>query len=351
MKAQDFFLQLETFSARARKYLNGKPDLSAWGEARLKTASGYPDGIVLHYTAGPTLESAVKWLCNTRDQCGSTHVVVADSALAWAKPMMVDTPLVAALPATVVQLRLPNSMAYHATVANGTHYGIEMANNGPMPPRQSDPTNAQVRNLAAINCVVAAEQVFTAYRLAQVQAVSAVGRYVAALGGNLQAHTIVGHEHVQGPRTINGGGHDKRDPGVCFNFAAIRDAIVNPAAPAIKDASLQTLQQRGGNDPDFFRSAFQARPKSGQEIIMAAQMVALGYHVYPGLGSVGATSTGNLQYFSGPNDNNKKNKETVAMFQRLMGLTSDGVPGPITAAALAERLSDRWIKRTMLDVA
>ena len=356
--AETFFTQLEKFSARARQYLNGKPDLSPWGESRLSTSSGYPDGIVLHYTAGPTLESAVKWLCNVKDQCGSAHVVVADCSLDWARPLMIDTPLVAALPATVVQLRLPNTMAYHATVANRTHYGIEMANVGPMPPRVADPTNAQDRSMIATNCVIAAGQVFRAYTLAQLKSTAQVGRYVAALGGNIGLESIVGHEHVQGPATKDGGGHDKRDPGVCFNFSLMRQAMVGqPSLSNITDASLETLGTRMGFvlDPTtasmqtkgLMQSAYAAGTAVNRETRMAAQLVALGYHVYGT--ETTSSQADNIRYFTGAGDNIKKNISTAIVFQRLMGLVPDGVLGPKTADALAARLSDRWLKRTMLE--
>lgn len=125
-EAVEFFSQLGTFSTRiVMSTLDGVPDASL---NRAVWKRNKPIGAILHYTAGASWRSAVKWFNAFRES--SAHVVVCDRIEKEAADFADDLPLVKALPVTVVQCVPPTSAAWHARWVNPLCYGIENRNVG-----------------------------------------------------------------------------------------------------------------------------------------------------------------------------------------------------------------------------
>ena len=297
--------ELSLFGARARQHLLGSADPSpwgpaAWGTSEVPTPPAFPQrpdgpsGLVVHYTASPSLAGTVEYFC--RPALGaraSAHLVVGRLQEPWGRALSQDLPWVGQLPVTVVECRPPTLPAWHATWANCAFFGIEVVNLGYALPPARYVTGPGVPGPGAPASVwddpwVACGRHWQQYPPDQRAALAAcIGAVATAFG--LPAWSVVGHEQVQGTQTHGATGCDKRDPG--------------PALP------LMPLRVASGFAP-------QTTPDDGA----GAALARLGY---------------------APAGDGRQ--PSVELFQRLMGLVVDGDAGPRTQAALAARLVDRGL--------
>jgi len=378
--AEEFFRQLAIFSERyLRQSVPRAVAVSPWGDASIGI-----NGAIVHYTADEDLDRVLRWFNDpTLNAKASAHVVIADRTLGSQALLTSDLPLVSALPATVVQCRPPTLGAWHATWANPWAYGIECVGAGELRLRSSDDQQFCTWRPKAKDSPAWTAEWHSAYKAPaqawgrwwdpftadQVAAVVAVLRYVKALPRvALQPARVLGHEQVQGVSTKSSKGTplatDKRDPGPTCPLHGIRAAVFsdrpleqeawwnrmrNDVKTVAADrvamvqrvvAVLSGLAEVSPADIawDRFRSAVHTLPvkDDGFQPWGKLALWLLGYYV-PSIERYGLLS----ENLSSALDDAEV--ESVKVFQRLVGLTSDGIPGVDTRWALLERLKDRGI--------
>lgn len=345
-RMDDFFTQLTEFSRRVFAQLHLPLMGSPWGGDRI---SG-PKGAIIHFTADSDMRHVLDWFC--RPEAGSrdsSHVVVGDQRYDWADGFDYDLPLIKALPATVVQTRPLPQIAWHATWTNQSCFGVECVNVGELRKAGSDfcwwPARAQGQ--AAWTARWPGEKTPAAlygrywepFTTPQVCAVAAVLRAVHATTPLLRPW-IVGHENVQGTETPGSGAHDKRDAGPAFPLHALRDAVTGgddaPIALALADPNYAVAHRLQATS-----IAMQAMGRSGTHEALLALL--------PTLDRVPRVLFKSLLYQMGYliNDLTREvfdmeETASVYLFQRLMGLATDGVPGPNTTEAAVQRYLNRY---------
>jgi N-acetyl-anhydromuramyl-L-alanine amidase AmpD len=337
----ELFAQLQTFSDRVLAHLflprNGSPH----GQPTFKQK---PHGVILHYTADPSLENVCRWFCSATSG-SSAHFVVAKQKIEAFKVFEAGL-LVATLPSTIMMLRPLDAEAYHATWANAWAYGIEIVNSG------------EVRLVdAARNSYVwwpadwtkpytqpgepwrIDGRFFEAYPYPQLLCVAVLTRALMQHMQSSKLWSVLGHECVQGVDTIGAHGHDKRDPSQALPVHLIRQCISDPEAaiPALYGYnSLWSLRQYRQS---LFAQALgaplqadlSAMPPSDimrsiniQKLLLAY----LGYHA-EGLGTDSCPDS---------------HTESVKVFQTMMGIAPDARVGLTTAMAFKRRIADRFFQ-------
>jgi len=331
------FTQLQTFSERVFDSLGIKERTSPWQGQEFQHTK--PMGAILHYTAGSSVERALRWFMEEhRESASSAHVVVADGWPEGWRELAADLPAVIDFPAAVVQCVPPSVRAWHAGWANSTCYGIEMVNAGELrlagdggfcwwPDNWTRPWAAQ-GSVPKVP-VRAFGRYWEPYTNNQVETVIWLLRAVRALHGPMERHMILGHEHVS---------KDKRDPGPLFPIHRVRAAaILGPGAWGTgtqRDVLTTGLcgEERDKDWGPFINGGFAGDPRwAGADAAWSfsvkgrEMMSLLGYHMseYP-------------KRWLAPEE-----IPSVETFQRMMGLDVDGIPGPRTRAALVERYKDR----------
>jgi len=369
-----FFKQLEEFS---RRYLSvavkAAAPLSPWGgkaPIRLK-------GAVIHYTADQDMDRVLRWFNDPRRNAQvSAHVVVADRQLGSQARLTLDLPLVAELPATVVQCRRPNQQAWHGSWSNAWAYGIECVSAGELRTPDEGQSFTSWRPCVSGGAPWSAPWVcpykspvkargrwWDPFSAPQVASVVTVLRYLRDLPEvALHKPYVLGHEQVQGVGTVREDGSpmrtDKRDPGPTCPLHGIREAVFDGWLPLYhyewfqrhrndalsEDAGQQALGQRlaqllSGSTVLPSASAAWERCKSALQahefgVWGKFALHALGYY----MPSVLATDRKDLESAL-----NSDEWTSVWLFQRMMGIATDGMPGPQTCRALLARLKDRGL--------
>jgi N-acetyl-anhydromuramyl-L-alanine amidase AmpD len=347
-QAAAFFEQLTTFSTRVFTSLKLPPGGSPFGAS--KWSGTKPTAAVIHWTGDDTLTSSIAWFADPAAQV-SAHCVVSDRPLLFLEPFCQDLPLVKALPASVIQCRPVTSTAWHSCYMNGTAYGIENVNVGRLNTQngtlcwddcgKSKPYRSDKSAMSVFG------QAYEPFTQAQVDTNVALLQYVDAYfaGGALHPSCILGHENVEGLKTL-GASENKTDPGPCFPLQATRDAFVAGDASvaavslhpdyaqsyrvAIAERALNAATGvKWGSDrkDSVVWAVFMAKMAQASAVVASKQLrdaglACLGYNA-------GGISDADL-------------KLSVCAFQRLMGLTVDGNFGAKSAAALSGRLIDRF---------
>jgi len=385
VQAVEFFRQLDIFSDRfVKAELGLSTSTSPWGSS-MSSEHG-PKGAIIHYTADDDILRVLRWFLDAKwnAKC-SAHAVVADRKLGTSQEMTKDLPLVAELPVTVVQCRLPTQEAWHATWTNDFTYGIENVNVGEL--RKSEDGEKFVqwrpRDKSSPDWTMPWTSPYKApvglygrfwepYTQDQIAANVALLRYVRDYfgEGKLQRPWIVGHEAAQGVDTRSRGGHgqpmrtEKRDPGPTFPIHGVRYAVFDNWTPvgrydwynnhagdprfgqSDRDSMVVRVvravagrpESPGAADPTpetawaRFKSGFQASMVNGGSFGVWGKLALwlLGYHV---------SSIKEGELADGGMDS--EDIQSVWMFQRLMGITTDGNPGIVTREKLWNRLKDR----------
>ena len=387
----EFFTQLQVFSERFFDSLNIDERTSPWGLEGYATDG--PIGAIMHFTADDDLDRVVKWFMRKRYGAKvSANVVIADRIYGSTEEMMGGLPLIKELPVTVVQCRPPEKPTYHATWTNPRCYGIEMLNVGELResgqglvshwPRddQSAPWTLPWKHPLK-KAHEGWGRLWEPYTAEQAITCVAVLRYLRELYPDLDPSWVVGHENVQGLKTIGAGRRDKRDPGPLLPTRLIRETAFgvewlgmdwgwaqkfqdNPdfcakdrsrtvqiwaaykrqqtaleAEQAMEDAERTEAQKRRiGRKEELpspvvswtrFESAFKAMVNDG----------------HSKFGAVGKTALSLLGYYIPVIHDDMADEDRTALwlFQKLMGLKADSIPGRQTRKALLERMIDRGI--------
>lgn len=344
----EFFEQLQEFSTRVFALQEIEETISPWHGRNF--VGGHPIGAVLHYTAGNDILRAIRWFMKRKYEANvSAHVVVADGWPEDAQELAHDLPLVENLPAMVVQCVPPNRTAYHATWVNGMCYGIEMVNTGEV--RRGDdggwawwPNDWTRPWVSEKDPVELYGRCWEPYTPEQILTVVEVLRQLHKGYGPLSRYMVVGHEHVE---------EEKWDPGPLFPLHGVRLALYENLDPGVyqwfkqfKDdpqyggcwrvglamewAALVAYSCDSITAWDKFAGDLRGRFLKGGQIFGSlgkAALQALGYYTSPPLGG-GLMSEG---------------RHSVEIFQRMMGLKVDGLPGINTRRALVSRLEERGI--------
>lgn len=356
--ALEFWNQLAEFSKRYIAALGNMNEVSPWGQEKFD--GGRPKGAVIHYTADDDMDRVIAWFNREKYQARvSAHLVVGDRRHGSADKLLQGLPLVEALPVTVVQCRPPRKAAVHATWTNSFLYGIENVNAGELRQKDKGYVTWQPRDGSAEpwtrvwagstykTPVMLSGRFWDPLTDAQIKANIMLLRYLNELyDGQLQPAWIIGHEQVQGTLTKGAGGHDKRDPGPSYPMNEVRDAVFGKDYDAVLSDSyargrrneyvldlcdalaLQSIDPRPGIKVAWerFESAIRALPgKPEFGVVGKCALRILGFHV------------------SDPRSQtlDEHDKLSIWIFQKMMGLGTDGAPGPQTKQALVRRLEDR----------
>jgi N-acetyl-anhydromuramyl-L-alanine amidase AmpD len=237
MPPKSFFTELREFSEAVFALLGLTEKESPW--AGTKYGAKGPRGVVLHYTASNDYRAAVTWFMAEKWAAKvSAHLVIADG---WPKGLAMVArrwPLVAALPAMVVQCVPLWKPAWHATWFNGWSIGIELVNSGELRKR-FDGRWADCRDMwsrewvSEKTPVLLAGRYWEPYSAAQVLAAIRVLREIRrAVPGKIRVEYVVGHEQVQGVHTTVEHPVDKRDPGPAFPLEGVRAAAFQEIEPS-----------------------------------------------------------------------------------------------------------------------
>lgn len=337
-EGKEFFEQLKVFTDRVLVSLNFRDRESEWGSTWRNNG---PDGAVIHYTADPDPIRVLKWFIETRFRSkSSAHCVVFVERVTEWDGFLADLPLIAALPVTVVQARPHTLTANHATWANSTMYGIEIVNPGEIKERDGsffwylprDIDGDGVKDAWGTpwsgEVVEAAGRYWSPYPRAQIEATTEILLRLDAIY-QLDPVRILGHEQVQGVNTLSGRrkpmAKDKRDPGPLFPLHEVRQAVKRGLdLNAIELTSVSELETMAGSIP-LEESMRKLRLDWRDPKIVQCALYALGYYI----GRFGPELS--IQA-----------KDSVGIFQKMSGLRTDGVVGPMTAAALSGRYFDRF---------
>lgn len=318
--ARRFFEQLAVFSQRYFQKIGIKTTQSPWVS---NTSTGLK-GSIIHYTADPDMNRVLRWFM-VPEQRGRTsaHVVVADRRLPEAEELLDGLPLVDQLPVTVVQCVPPSLVAWHATWCNRSCYGIENLNPGELVKRDNVFVWWKPRDRTApawttpwegVAPVEASGRWWAPYPFGQVVANAMLLENVRGLFQKTFHPTwVLGHEAVQGVKTPQALGRDKRDPGPLFPIHEVR-ARVFDGLELHAEMATPEHQQRGLTG--FIAEARKAEVGTPEWIVWVLK--ALGYYARDLTGS-------------------------VLVFQRMCGLKPDGIVGPNTIDALVKRLADRGL--------
>jgi len=335
----EFFDQLEEFSIKVLKFLKIESTISPWTPGRF---AGDCQGIIMHYTAASDPRRALRWFMDsTRNSHRAAHVVVADGWPGAWREFADGLPLIQALPAAVVQCLPPDFRGIHAGWANHDFYGIEMANAGILrrnPKKENGflwwPDNWgrewEGGWLRKKQPIYFWGKYWEPYTREQVLSAVTIAREVQKFWkGSVRRAWVVGHSCVA---------RNKTDPGPLFpmeearnwilemndeKFGKIYDEFNMDEATRFFPEIIQLWVKMIGDDDAIFEGFapwLHSSERTSADYELAAFIVLriLGYEVRsPSIYS-----------------------ETVALFQRMVKIKSDGIVGPVTFRALKMRFAD-----------
>ncbi len=388
----DFFDQLQVFSDRYLRSVGIIEDCSPWGYQDWKDDA--PIGAVLHYTADNDLDRVLRWFMRAKYGARvSANVVVADRRWASADELMEGLPLIKALPVTVVQCRPVDMPSWHASWTNSLLYGIELLNVGEVRKGGSDDNPSEwvswrPRDQSAKPWTmpwshplkaprVGQGRYWEPYTVEQVKACVMLLRHLWAEYPSLEPSWVLGHEAVQGVHTIGARDRDKRDPGPHLPVYDIRRAVFDTtvfdydggwpgAFEATPDYCLRRqtgfVQQwvmyellsgwegrKKAWEKDYPAKPFEEpQPMTPSDEVAWQRFGSALKAMGSGSGAwgvVGKTALRLLGYHVPKlhTDMYDEDRIAVQVFQKLMGLKPDAIPGPRTRKALMERLGDRGV--------
>lgn len=355
-QAREFFDQWREFSVAVLKH-HGLP--TDCGYKRKTWLHGRPKGITQHYTAGVSWQGSVSWLSGTQNKNSSCHIIICDRASPYATELQAKYPLLKDFQVLSLLLTDLKKGTWHATWSNNMNVGIENRNAGILSGTQGNWRwwAAKFDHEKLGKLPINIDGVWLEpYTYGQIVANIVVGQYLHCLyqdEGGLDPVWCVPHSCIQ---------EGKRDTHKAFPLQDWRDAVFNQvpwegmpwlqafnADPQymqeyeeeMDDLFLQALEERQGlredSDDDFTdedHEEFVAMPEpSLQALIQEGNwkeeldssrraLEKLCYHT-GGQGPVLDPTT----------------MQSTKMFQRMMGLARDGIPGDKeTQPALYRRL-------------
>ncbi len=375
----DFFDQLQVFSERYLRTIKISEDLSPWGYDDWKDDA--PIGAILHYTADNDFDRVLRWFMRAKYNArASANVVVADRRYPSVDELMEGLPLIKELPVTVVQCRPPDMPSWHASWTNHTLYGVELLNVGELRPghiegewlshwrRDHDP-NEPEWSMPWSHPLKTPQpgwyRHWEPYSVEQIKACVMILRELRDLYQSaLHPSWILGHEAVQGIHTIGAKNRDKRDPGPLLPVHGIRRAVFGVHDPITENPLgrldefvdqwvLFELQAGWEKRKDVWVKETTEKFEEPEPISpstevawtrfdSAVRAMGAGSGTW---GTVGKTAMRLLGYHIQflHLDMYDEDRTAVHVFQKMMGLKADAIPGPRTRKALVERLEDRGI--------
>lgn len=363
--AVQFFYELSKFTDRfARLEFGETLKISHGGGVRSEPFRG----VTLHFTADRDVLRVLRWFRHPESKV-SAHLVVCDRRLGCHDELAEGLPIVQALPVTVIQCRDPGQSAWHARWVNDETYGIELVSAGPLhenkegvlcswrPRDQTSGLWTEPWVCGYKEPVRLYGQTWEPYTAPQVETTITAMRYLRDFGPRfavLERPWIVGHDLVQS---------NKLDPGPMFPIHGVRQAVFDGWAPVHSRIwwprfVADPLDGQGWRDLAVIRvvrehaaASETSRDPSGevawsrawaawsrlqdQQATVQAHWIKLALYV---LGY--AVSGYDDEDFSAAELS--RDTESVRLFQRMAALTVDGIVGPWTRGALAERLWERF---------
>lgn len=365
----DFFQQLAVFSERYFAQMPIDAPISPWGPDSYQGDG--PIGAILHYTADDDFDRVVRWFMREKYKSGvSSNAVICDRILASTRSMMEGLPLIKELPVTMVQCRPPELPTWHATWASHHCYGIELINIGEVrkapegegegwvgwrPRDQSSPDWTLPWSHPLKQPVSGWGRWWEPYTAEQVVGCIAVLRHLRQRYEGLNSSWILGHECVQGDRTPGSGKHDKRDPGPLLPVHDIRRAVFEDTPTGFEAEWIKVFQSiphfsddnRDSVVRDWAASVAETYPEVPSLEVSWARFASALRGIIANkerpFGSVGKVALTLLGYHIPLPDSemHDEDKKAVWLFQRMMGLKTDSIPGSRTRAMLLTRLEDR----------
>lgn len=350
----NFFEQLQAFSERVFEDLGFNETTSPWQSDAYK--GGSPIGAILHFTAGSSIRRALRWFMQQHHQAkASANVVVADG---WPEEwieLAEGLDLVQALPAAVVQCVPPDRPSWHATWTNRMCYGIEMVNAGVLKRLGQDqwawwPDN-WTRPWQAMGAVPKDPtpmygRYWEPYTPEQILAVVEVLRQVQKFHGTLKRYMVLGHEQVT---------EHKFDPGPLFPIHGVRLAIYEDIDPTVyrwfERFNMDYCDGKSWRDDlvvGWWREVMGNLGMGATEAWFALGQVLRSQFLKSrsGFGILGKVAMQLLGYYVGDPLSptlGVDEERGVEVFQKMMKLKVDGIPGVQTKAALVSRLEERGI--------
>lgn len=362
-----FFDQLSEFSRRVFQRLNLVEKESPWGGAPFP--DGVPRGVIIHSTVSQTIVGSVLWFMHSLQKSKvSAHILIDRT---WPtgdwKQLAQDLPLIHALPVMVVQCMPYTRQAWHATWANSSCYGIELVNLGELRAtgdgtfRSSIDKWRHVCPPTILPPVRYGDRYWAAYPRGQVETACRVLWHLAQAIAPRKLHSalILGHDNVQGAFTPGAMGRNKTDPGPHFPLPFVRAAHQGNTAEYLEwldryavDVSFME-HARDNIVLSWARHAGVALSSDAQAACVEAWRAysqrwdaayLAGQTAFGMVGKVGLWLLG-YALDSLSEEEYPLDVESVRVFQTLMGLQVDGVPGAKTRAALQSRLIDRGVAK------
>lgn len=328
-----FWAQLAEFSRRVFEYRGH----STWRESPWSGGVSAParwKGAVIHYTGDQRLWHVVHWFMDARYNARvSAHVVVAEYQYQDLDLLLDGLHLVAQLPTTVVQCRPPDKAAGHARWMNRYAYGIENVGVGVVSSHSrlgwtyTDGSKIVQRWYQVKGAPVERRgQWWTPYPSAQVATNVALLRYLTALQDQpLEPAWVVGHEATD---------ERKRDPGPLYPIHAVRAALFEGL-----DVEVVPCYGRQSFVPVGPMKEDPSRAETGEIDVEVFAELAMPDVVGPEVSRDKATLSALGYYLDAPEADawTPAERDSVAIFQRMMGLQADGIAGDKTRTALAAR--------------
>lgn len=355
----EFFDQLKNFSERVFKQLHIKEKISPWRGGVFKGdgvfGDGSPTGAILHFTAGVSIERTLRWFMVKQGNARvSANCVIAKGWPAKWKELAEDLDLIRGLPTAIVQCVPPSFQSWHAKWANSTCYGVEIVNVGMLKKGFGREWFWWPDNWTRVwkrdnlwDPIFMYGKYWEPYTHEQILSTIEILRRVQEEYPTLNGYRVLGHEHVS---------KVKHDPGPHFPIHGVRAAVFENKNPL--EYSWFQLFRRPGGYGEWWRDNMICTWWRNHSDIDGATIVSARIALMKRLdswssnrgvlffGTLGKLLLQLLGYYvEDPYSPylSVKDRISVGIFQRMMGLTVDSHPGPKTKAALVLRLKDRGI--------
>lgn len=353
-QSNEFFAQWRAYSIEVLKHF-GLPTSPGYKTCSWKF--GVPKGITEHYTAGVTWKGSVQWLQTTDNKNSSCHAFINDRHHPDALEIQAKYPALKDLQVLALLMADVNKGTWHATWSNSMNFGIENRNAGILSGQQEDWRwwGGKFDHVALGKMPINIDGVWLEpYTYGQIAANVIVGQHLHCLlqgQGGLDPVWCLPHSCFQ---------KGKRDTHKAFPLQDWRLAVFNqtpwdslPWLQAFKadpqymldyeeemdELFLQEMADRQGDRADDDLSedefaSFQEMPTPEfQALIQEGNWKQELNSVRRALEKLGYVTGGDGEELDA------QTKQSVWMFQKMMDLSKDGVPGDKeTQPALYERL-------------
>lgn len=324
-------------------------------------ANGYPIGVTEHYTAGTGWAGSARWLNGTANTGSSCHLLVADRM-----PDNIPESIVKALKklgfdVLVILLAPLHRGTWHGNWSNSNNVGIENRNAGILRGTKGDwkwwpknwTTKFDAEALGKTPMLIDGKW-WEPYTVGQIRANILLGQmfkgYAQSFGGEMDPRWFIPHSGVK---------ETKMDTGRAYPLDLVREAV-------FEDRDLDTLEWLGKYEADpvgfvdeldedmdlefleelAWRQQHRDEDLPEHELLVCEEIPSANLQMLVQNGNwkneLDAVRRGlsMLDYVvggAGP-ELDKDTALAVWMFQKMMGLKPDKIPGEVTQKALVKRL-------------